>query len=202
MLNKDFTRQIARKYAVSQEIVEYLVREMRITRGESVRFDIKAIGGKGMWKRNQVASVGNGFNEALNELVTDLCTEISAEIRATEIIAEHESDPTTLIRQPRKSENLDETIGLTPISLKPNSWWPESYGDMPDLTGSVGGLRYAYFSDLARLVIRQGLRNRIFNTEAYHVHGIEAGAEPGFFNLIVQTREGAKFLTDFTEVMK
>ena len=161
MLSSVFMKNLAKKYDVPLEAIEYLSRELMQTSGKSVRFNIEAIGGKGMWKRNQLASVGNGFNEALNELVTDLCTEISNEIIATQDMGEA-TEPTTIIKQPKKTGNLDETIGLTPIRLNPNMWWPEDYGTMPDLTGNVGGLRYAFFENIDRLVIRQGLRNRIF----------------------------------------
>lgn len=206
MLSQDFITQLVHKYDLSQEIIESLTREMIKTRGESVRFEIDAIGGKGMWKRNQLASVGNGFNEALNEFVTDLCTEISEEIQATEDLEGEnravDDDPTTIIKTPKKPEGLDDTIGIMPIALKPNVWWPEDYGDMPDLTGNVSGLRYAYFADLDRLVLRQNLRNRIFGTENYHVYGMSPGTEPGFFNLLVQTRQGEIILSKLREVAK
>ena len=202
MLSSKFLKSLAKKYEVSLDIIEYLTRELMRSRGESVRFNIEAIGGKGMWKRNQLASVGNGFNDALNEFVTDLCTEISNEIVATQNLGQ-DTEPTTIVSaKKREPGSLDETIGLTPISLKPQLWWPENYGEHPDVTGTAGGLRYAYFAGLNRLVIRQGLRNRIFDTEDKRIKDVSAGEEHGFFNLIVTSTEGQFLLTEFREVVK
>lgn len=170
--------KLATKYSVPTEAVEALASILEKTGGISARFDIESLGGKGMWKLNQRASVGNGFNEELNTLVTNLCNDLSEAIRAF--------DEATEIR-PRRTGGLDDTIGLMPISLMPNLWWPESYGIAPDVIGNAGTLRYAYFADKNRLVIRQNLRNRIFDTAGHTVIKLLPGEKAGFFHLLVKT---------------
>ncbi|MDQ7026023.1 MAG: hypothetical protein Q9P01_01710 [Anaerolineae bacterium] len=200
MLNPHFITNIARKYALPIEVVRQLASELEKTGGQSVRFDIKGLGGKGLWRINQAASVGNGFNTALNEVVTDLCNDISTEIHA---INGAESEASTMISKDELAlkVDLDDTVTLlAPTTLKPKSWWPEHYGQDPEKTGNVTGMRFAYFAQQRRLILSQGLRNRIFDTGDYNVQNVVAGQESGFFNLIVLTIEGDIQLADLPEV--
>jgi hypothetical protein len=199
MQNTQFIDTIAIKFGLSAETIRQLTYELEKTRGRSARFDIKELGGKGRWELNQTASVGNGFNAALNTVVTDLCTEISERIREGTQVEEDATLPST---RKKAQPELDDTIGLTTISLKPGAWWSEHYGNDPEKTGSVSGMRFAYFAQHRRLILRQGLRNRIFDTEDYNVQDVVAGKAPGFFNIIVQTIEGNLLLTDLTEVAR
>jgi hypothetical protein len=189
-------RYLSEKYEVPVEAVRDLAQEMEKTGGTSVRFDIEALGGKGLWNMNRHASVGNGFNEQLNELVAALCNDLSQSIRA-EV---PEDEPTLVNRQPRSK--LDDTVALMPVSIKPTIWWPEHYGESADAIGNAGAVRYAYFEGCNRLVVRQNLRNRIFDTNGYEVYNVSAGKQPGFFNLIVNTSNGSLPITKLKEVVQ
>jgi hypothetical protein len=203
-LDTQIITNLAKKYGLPVEIVNQLAHEMQKTRGESIRFDIEYLGGKGRWKLNQSASVGNGFDAELNNFITDLCSDLSDQIRANTVDDNQDDgdDEPTIPSRPRSKSALDDTIGIAPLSLKPNVWWPEDFGDEPDIMGHIGELRYAYFPQRRRLVLRQGLRNRIFDTASFDIHEIVSGNESGFFNLIVLTNHGEFLLADFREVAR
>lgn len=194
MLNEAVCRKLAKKYKIALDAVRELAAELEKNSGTAARFDIVALGGKGLWQLHRRASAGNGFNEQLNDLVTNLCNDLSQSIRA--MVPEEE--PTPAGSQARN--NLDDTIGLMPVSIKPSIWWPESYGEEADTIGNAGTLRYAYFAACNRLVIRQNLNNRIFDTSGYEVKTVEPGKTPGFFNLMVQTTHGSIPITKLREV--
>jgi hypothetical protein len=202
ILDTQIISSLAKKYGLPSEIVQQLAYEMQKNRGEAVRFDIEYLGGKGRWKLNQSASVGNGFDVELNNFITDLCSDLSDHIRADAANVDDDDDDEapTIPSRPRGNSALDDTIGIPPLSLKPNVWWPEDFGDEPDMTGHVGEIRYAYFPQRRRLVLRQGLRNRIFDTANFDVQEIAVGTESGFFNLVVLTSHGDFRLGDFREV--
>jgi hypothetical protein len=199
MQDTHFINDIAQKYGLPGGIIRKLASELEKTAGQSVRFDIEEIGGKGSWRLNEIASVGNGKNADLNDAVTELCVEISEKIR--EDIYDEDEAP-TLVSRSRQKVTLDDTIESLADALKHSAWWDARYGSDPEKTGSVSGMKFAYFAQQRRLILRQGLRSRIFDTENYNVQDVIPGDEPGFFNLIVLTIEGDLRLTDLHEVAK
>ena len=66
MANYTLYDKLADKYNIPANAVEELAAELEKNGGLSVHFDIEALGGRGLWKINQRASVGNGFNQQLN----------------------------------------------------------------------------------------------------------------------------------------
>jgi hypothetical protein len=199
MQDTRFINDMAQKYGLPGAIIRKLASELEKTAGQSVRFDIEAIGGKGSWQLHETASVGNGKNADLNDAVTELCVEISEKIR--EDIYDEDEAP-TIVSLSRQKVTLDDTIESLAEVLKPGAWWDMRYGAEPEKTGSVSGMKFAYFAQHRRLILRQGLRIRIFDTEKYNVQDVIPGDKPGFFNLIVLTIEGDLRLTDLREVAK
>ena len=199
MHDTHFINDIAQKYDLPTHIIRKLASELEKTAGQSVRFDIEEIGGKGSWRLHEIASVGNGKNADLNEAVTELCTDISEKIR--EELYDEDDEP-TIVSRSRQKVTLDETIESMEAAIKASVWWDARYGADPEKAGNVSGMKFAYFAQHRRLILRQGLRNRIFDTGNYNVQDIIPGDEPGFFNLIVLTIEGDLHITDLREVAK
>ena len=199
MHDTHFINDIAEKYGLPVNIIRKLASELEKTEGQSVRFDIEEIGGKGSWRLHEIANVGNGKNADLNEAVTELCTEISEKIR--EALYDEDDEP-TIVSRSRQKVTLDETIESLESAIKASVWWDARYGADPEKVGHVAGMPFAYFAQHRRLILRQGLRSRIFDTNNYNVQDVIPGDEPGFFNLIVLTIEGDLLLTDLREVPK
>ena len=181
MLSEQFYQNLARRYNISVEAVSALANEIKKNDGTAIRFDIPGLGGKGLWNKEQGASVGNGFNQELNNLVSALCDELIM------FIFSHDPDdePTHIISQPAPS--VEDTAVLRTASEISRRWWPEIYGTAPDVMGNAGSLRYVYFADANRLVIQQNLKNRIFDTTDYVLEQVVSGDEPGFLHLKVHT---------------
>ena len=183
MIDSTVWEQLAEQYKVTINTVEKLASLLEKTGGLSARFEIEELGGKGLWQQGVGGSIGNGFDEAANTKVTGLCKDISDVIRT-------DKEQSTDTINAAGSGGLDDTIGLMPISLLPNAWWPDELGISPDVLGNAGTLRYAYFQAHNRLVIRQNLRNRIYDTSGYKVIKLVPGDTPGISHLNVRTETG------------
>lgn len=59
--------------------------------------------------------------------------------------------------------------------MKPMSggqkWWPEDLGQ-PSTSGSQNGMRYAFFSEKRRLLIKRDGKLETYNTGGHHISGV------------------------------
>lgn len=62
---------------------------------------------------------------------------------------------------------------MEPMEI-PYRWWPEVFGNVPDLTGVRKQKRYAVFRRLRRLVLAEGAGNfLVFDTGDYRISRVQ-----------------------------
>lgn len=163
MLSDTKLSEIARKYDVSTDAAREVERALRASGGRQAQFSHPDLGGTGQWMPGMVM-IGQMFNDALKARVAGLCADV-----ADAVAGDAGSHAVT---SRGAAEAADASRGPAAAwSESPQDWWPAKLG-RPGASGSQNGVRYAYFPDARRLLVRTGDQVAAYDTGEHRIGGV------------------------------
>ena len=147
---------VANRYGATHDAVSMMLESILRGNGTMAQFNIYELGGCGQWMRGGMTMVGDMFNYQLKSRVDGICGELSSAII---------------------EQNLQ--VVPPPPPQKPGmasqnnwgQWWPAELGS-PNTSGSQNQYRYAYFANMHRLAISDGINVTIYDTLDHNIGGV------------------------------
>jgi hypothetical protein len=164
---KDVIPSIAQRHVVSEETARRIFECLQSTGGTACQFDIPEFGGHGQWMPGMVM-IKEHANRDLKAKIDGLCSELAAIVQGSD-----SSAPATL----QCAGKGPAVVGRTDMAVG-DSWWPATFG-RPAATGDQGGIRYAHFPAVHRLLVQRGAHIDAYDTGDYVIAGVaQAQGQP------------------------
>ncbi len=156
---------LARRTGFSPTAVETM--RAAVARGGSrmAQFDHPEFGGPGQWMHGGLLMLGDPNDRALRQRVAALC----------DALAEVGSDEST-------GHGADRSQEASTVAAD-GRWWPAWLG-RPDASGAQNDRRYAWFAARDRLVVDEGGRLTVYDTQGHRLVGVsqqQGGGETVIF---------------------
>lgn len=157
--------QIAQRHGFSVEATRHMLDAVRRGNGSMAQFSHAEFAGSGQWMRDGMTMVSDLFNHDLKRRVAALCEELAGVVSGEARQADRPAQPAS-----SSSTSAD--------------WWAGDLG-RPNSTGSQNDMRYAWFADARRLVIRRGGEVAVYDTQDHRISGVsqqQGGADSVSFS--------------------
>jgi hypothetical protein len=193
--------EAARRFSVSQEAVQAILKSLVASGGHMAQFSHPALGGLGQWSSGGMIMIGDMFNADLKARVAGLCAYLSDLVRRTDV------DPA----RPAVSQSQSQgTFGASHLPAGPffrsedthgnagGNWWPDGLG-MPASTGAQNSMRYAYFPDRHRMALDANGRVSVHDTGDHWITGFSQ-QQSGDQTLTFTSQHGAVRLDSLPQI--
>ena len=147
---------VANRYGATHDAVSMMLESILRGNGTMAQFNIYELGGCGQWMRGGMTMVGDMFNYQLKSKVDGICGELSSAI----------VDQNLQVVPPPPPQKP----GM-PSQNSWGQWWPAELGS-PNTSGSQNQYRYAYFANMHRLAISDGMNVTIYDTLDHNIGGV------------------------------
>jgi hypothetical protein len=147
---------VANRYGATHDAVSMMLEAILRGNGTMAQFNIYELGGSGQWMRGGMTMVGDMFNYQLKSKVDGICGELSSAIVEQNLQVVPPPPP--------------QKPGM-PSQNSWGQWWPAELGS-PNTSGSQNQYRYAYFANMHRLAISDGMNVTIYNTLDHNIGGV------------------------------
>lgn len=147
---------VANRYGASHDAVSMMLESILRGNGTMAQFNIYELGGSGQWMRGGMTMVGDMFNYQLKSKVDGICGELSSAIVEQNLQVVPPPPP--------------QKPGM-PSQNSWGQWWPTELG-APNTSGSQNQYRYAYFANMHRLAISDGMNVTIYDTLDHNIGGV------------------------------
>lgn len=147
---------VANRYGTTRDAVSMMLESILRGNGTMAQFNIYELGGGGQWMRGGMTMVGDMFNYQLKSKVDGICNELSTAI----------VDQNMQVVPPPPPQKP----GM-PSQNSWGSWWPAELGS-PNSSGSQNQYRYAYFANMHRLAISDGVSVTVYDTLDHNIGGV------------------------------
>lgn len=147
---------VANRYGATHDAVSMMLESILRGNGTMAQFNIYELGGSGQWMRGGMTMVGDMFNYQLKSKVDGICGELSSAIVEQNLQVVPPPPP--------------QKPGM-PSQNSWGQWWPAELGS-PNTSGSQNQYRYAYFANMHRLAISDGMNVTIYDTLDHNIGGV------------------------------
>ena len=147
---------VANRYGATHDAVSMMLESILRGNGTMAQFNIYELGGSGQWMRGGMTMVGDMFNYQLKSKVDGICGELSSAIIEQNLQVVPPPPP--------------QKPGM-PSQNSWGQWWPAELGS-PNTSGSQNQYRYAYFANMHRLAISDGMNVTIYDTLDHNIGGV------------------------------
>ena len=120
---KSKTHDLAIKYGLSLETINYLLQAIMYGKGTQAQFNLPELGGEGQWTKGGMTVVEDAYNNSLKNMIDSVCSEL-----AHMLIVDENFEESVL-------EEKKEFFGS-------GTWWPSEYVS-PTSSGSQDNIRDA-----------------------------------------------------------
>lgn len=169
---------IAQRHGFSFDAVASMLDAVIAGNGSMAQFNHAEFGGYGQWMRGGMTMVSDMFNNHLKNRVDNLCSEL-AQLLANQPDLLRQGSFQSQSQSGGQQQNsayaqTQPVQGNAAVSLfvpgTSGDWWPSDLR-WPDSTGAQNGVRYAYFSQAARLAIEVNGEVTVYNTLDHRIGG-------------------------------
>ncbi len=143
---QNFVNDISQRYGLSQDSTVRMLVAVSNGGGTMAQFSCPELGSC-QWMRDGMTMVGDMFNHSLKATVNNLCGKLSNALANQQIFPP------------------------APQGGGGDNWWPGDLGS-PSSSGSQNNIRYAYFPQLRRLVVKRDGQVTVFDTLNHHISGV------------------------------
>ena len=183
---QDLSVQIAERHGVSQGAVSTALDALKRGGGAMAQFSHPDFGGMAQWSKGGMSMVGDMFNSALkakfDAVMSDLSTAISEGAAAPSHTPEQDSSGAS-------DKRLDG---------HQSGHWPSEFG-APSSSGGQNDMRYAFFPEVRRLIVENGDRRTVYDTDTHRISGVSQ-QQSATRSLHFQSQDGDVRLEDLTVV--
>jgi Short C-terminal domain len=193
--------EAARRFSVSQEAVQAILKSLVASGGHMAQFSHPALGGLGQWSSGGMIMIGDMFNADLKARVAGLCAYLSDLVRRTDV------DPARpAVSQSQSQGGSGGTLLPAGIFFRGEhthgnvggNWWPDELG-VPASTGAQNTMRYANFPDRHRLALDLNGRVSVHDTGDHWITGFSQ-QQSGDQTLTFTSQHGAVRLDSLPQV--
>lgn len=191
--------QIAQRHGFSVEATRHMLDAVRRGNGSMAQFGHAEFAGSGQWMRDGMTMVSDLFNHDLKRRVAALCEELAGVVSGEARPADRPSpgaattagagagDGSLSTASAASSSGPSSGVSAAPPASSSSTsadWWPGNLG-RPNGTGAQNDMRYAWFADARRLVIRRGGEVAVYDTQDHRISGVsqqQGGADSVSFS--------------------
>lgn len=170
---------IAQRHGFSFDAVASMLESVIAGNGSMAQFNHSEFSGSGQWMRGGMTMVSDMFNNHLKSRVDGLCSELALLVANQPDLLRQGSFQSQSQGNAQQQQGSRQPAGQSAAASTTSSlfvpgtsadWWPNDLR-WPDSTGAQNGVRYAYFSQAARLVIEVQGHITVYDTLDHRIGG-------------------------------